>query len=154
MQVVVSYSDGQYHINGDINSLIESIDPIEFVKFVKSLFSEDCDWTLKCYWDKMGKSESTPFYSGCWVVYSFLISKEHLLIENEYYGRYPQYRNKYCLRESYHNGFENSIYKPFLQRMVDLKYLNFVKSDGLIGSGYYSLGGRCFRDEKISSIGI
>lgn len=146
---------GHESIVSDMDRLVESVDLIDILDFIKSLNSDS--WVPSCYWKNIGKDINTPILSGInWSIYSYLVSRGLLVIEDTYYGRYSHIKEKYKTRDSYDNKYEKFLYNPILCRMVSSGYLDVVNLK--VESGrffdHYQIGKSFLRREKLDSLGI
>ncbi len=121
------------------DELVQMVDLDDIIDFIKSLSYES--WVPSVYWGNKNKHWSTPFYDGCWAIYSYLISRGLLVIEDKYSGK------KYLDRSSYYNPLEESIYRPIQNRMLLSGHLDIV-------SHRYVIGKRFIREEKMNLLEI
>ncbi len=146
---------GHESIVPDMDRLVQSVDLIDILDFIKSLNSEP--WVPSCYWKNIGKDINTPILAGIhWSIYSYLISRGLLVIEDTDYGRYSHIKEKYKTRDSYDNKYEKFLYEPILHRMVSSGYLDIISLRVESGRffGHYQIGKSFLRKEKLHSLGI
>jgi len=87
-----------------------------------------------------------------WVIYSYLVSKRLLIIEDQYFGWNSERTKKYLDRTGYYNPLEKQIYKPILDRMVSSGHLDIINLQ--VSSGrffdHYVIGKRFIREKKLN----
>ena len=144
--ILKEYKDGKSILNGDFNSVINSVDLVDLLDFIKSLSVDK--WVPNAYWKHKNNSNKFHWGEAVWAVYSYLIDRKILIIEDQYYGWNSSRTNKYLLKNSYDSTFENSLYDPILKKMVDSKYLN--QMDGK----YFQINKSILRSEKLEILDI
>lgn len=122
------------------DELVQMVDLDDIIDFVKSLSYET--WVPSVYWSNKNKHWSTPFYDICWAIYSYLVSRGLLVIEDKYFGRNSERKKVYLDRSSYYNPLEESIYRPIQNRMILSGHLDIVFHRS---EQYYVIGKRFIR---------
>jgi hypothetical protein len=108
----------------DFQSVIDEVDLSDILDYIISTI--DNKWAPNCYW-KFSSIDDTMFSGELqWIIYSYLVHKELLLIEEQYFGYNTSQTEKYKDRFTYHNTLERDLYKPILNRMIDEKYLKLI----------------------------
>jgi len=111
------------HIPYDPNDFKYLVDEVNLFDICEYIISANKgDWAPNCYWSKVEKN--IRFVELQWLVYSYLIHKGLLIIEDKYFGYHKSRTEKYIDRCSYYNPLENRLYVPILDRMVNEKYLS------------------------------
>jgi len=132
----------------DFQSVIDEVDLSDILDYIISAI--DGDWAPKSYWSIKSKEDDIFWGQLEWVIYSYLVHKELLLIEDQYFGYNTSRTEKYKDRFSYHNTLEMDLYKPILNRMVDEKYLTLI--DTSYGVYNYKLGPVYWRKINLEKI--
>jgi hypothetical protein len=150
--------NGNDHLMGhitdeDYKKLAESVDLKDITEFIKTLNSDVC--VPDCYWKNKGEDIFKKFYSGGlhWAVYSYLVYKELLIIEDRYYKYNTSRTDKYLKRNSYFNPLERQLYQLIIDRLVGEKYLEEEKiPHKYTTSYYYTLGKSYQREDKLNKL--
>jgi hypothetical protein len=119
----------------EFQSVIDSVNLSDILDYIISAIDED--WSPKSYWSIKSKEEDIFIGKLQWVIYSYLVHKGLLIVEDRYFGYNKSRTEKYTDRYSYYNPLEKDLYKPIMDRMVDEKYL--TSWDGYVYT-YYKLG--------------
>jgi hypothetical protein len=143
----------------DFQSVIDEVDLSDILDYIISTINNK--WAPNCYW-KFSSIDDT-IYSGelQWIIYSYLVHKGLLMVEDQYFGYNTSRTEKYKDRCSYHNTLVNDLYNPIGNRMVSEKYITDVDYRILISQGgpninyrYYKLGPVYWRNHNLEKIGI
>lgn len=150
--ILISKDPNKYenlpYSKADFQSVIDEVDLSDILDYIISTI--DNKWAPNCYW-KFSSIDDTMFSGELqWIIYSYLVHKELLLIEDQYFGYNTSRTEKYKDRFSYHNTLERDLYGPILNRMVDEKYLTLI--DTSHGYGYYKLGSVYWRRINLEKI--
>lgn len=125
-------------------TVIDEVNISDIVQYIISAI--DDNWAPNCYWKIKSKEEEIFFAELLWVVYSYLIHNEIIIIEDPYFEYNKHRTEKYKNRLSYHNPLENNLYIPIIKRMSDEGYLTSEKTN------YYKLGKMYWRNVKLDKL--
>jgi hypothetical protein len=118
----------------DFQSVIDEVDLSDILDYIISAI--DGDWAPKSYWSIKSKEDDMFFGKLQWIIYSYLVHKGLLVVEDCYFGYNTSQIEKYKDRLSYHNTLEVDLYKPILNRMADEKYLTLIDISYNYGHNY------------------
>ncbi len=124
----------------DFQSVIDEVHLSDILDYIISAIEED--WAPKSYWSVKSKEDKMFIGKLQWIIYSYLVHKELLIVELSY----PVKNEKYKDRLSFHNPLEKDLYIPIIKRMVNEKYLTDV------GGSFYKLGPMYWRIKNLESI--
>ncbi len=121
---------GQYGLAKPCEKLANSVDLFSLVKFIETL--NEAEWVPGAYWHRRKNNFNTVGYSDVlnpggtihWAIYAYLRTTEMLLIEDEYYkpGERSE-REFYQAADSYDNRFEDTLYQPIVQRLINADWI-------------------------------
>lgn len=135
-----SKNHSYYHC--EVDKLLTIIDTDHLFDFITNLDS----WAPDCYWKgKLIQGELM------WEVYSYLITTQLMIIENEYWVELPSFGNhpnKYNEPNGYYNPLEDILYLPILNQLVKEGFYQKVDD------WQYILGLKPLRDRKLKELGI
>lgn len=134
----------------DYKKLAESVDLNDITEFIKTLNSDD--WVPSCYWKNKGEDIFKKFYSGelHWAVYSYLVYRELLIIEDKYN---KSRTDKFLKRNGYFNPLEKQLYQLIIDRLVYERYLEEESiPEKYFTSYYYTLGKSYQREDKLNKL--
>jgi hypothetical protein len=118
----------------DFQSVIDEVDLSDVLDYIISAI--DGDWAPKSYWSIKSKEDDMFFGQLEWIIYSYLVHKKLLMIEDQYFGYNTSRTEKYKDRLTYHNTLERDLYIPIINRMVDEKYLKLIDTSYNYGHNY------------------
>ena len=85
----------------DFQSVIDEVDLSDILDYIISAIEED--WAPKSYWSIKSKEEDIFIGKLQWVIYSYLVHKGLLIVEDRYFGYNKSRTEKYTDRYSYYN---------------------------------------------------
>jgi hypothetical protein len=135
-------------------NVVDSIDLEDLMKFITSLCTES--WVPKCYWNEgigghIFVKDGTDRGSLSWAVFSYLITKEIIMIEDKYFITHPNpKRERYVKRTSFDNRHEQSLYIPIVRRLVSEGWLSEYSNM----NHHYHLGKLYYRVKSLEKLGI
>lgn len=118
----------------DFQSVIDEVDLSDILDYIISAIDED--WAIKSYWSIKSKEDDMFIGELEWIIYSYLVHKKLLMIEDQYFGYNTSRTEKYKDRLSYHNTLERDLYIPIINRMADEKYLKLIDTSYNYGHNY------------------
>lgn len=128
----------------DFQSVIDEVDLSDILDYIISAI--DGDWAPKSYWSIKSKEDKMFIGKLQWIIYSYLVHKGLLIVEDQYFGYNDSRIEKYKDRLSFYNPLEKDLYIPIIKRMVDEKCLTDV------GGSFYKLGPMYWRIKNLESI--
>lgn len=135
-------------------NVIDGVDLEDLTEFIKEL--NDASWVPKCYWKNKGKDINHEMWYGelSWAMYSYLVDRKLLIVEDQYYRYNKSRTEKYKDRHCYFNPLEKQLYHPIVKRLLDEKWLDIARVvDYTYSKGYYyKLGVSHQREEKLNEI--
>lgn len=114
--------------------IVDLVDLYDLSKFINSLNKEE--WVPDCYWNKNKLEFNYP--ELYWSIFSYLIDKKILIIEDRYYGYNPK-REKYVKRDSFDNTLSEKLYKPITERLEQSGFIEYDRGYYLLSKSYYKL---------------
>lgn len=137
------------HNKEDFQSVIDEVDLSDILDYIIIAIEED--WAPNCYWKHHDVNDNLFVGQLEWIIYSYLVHKGLLIVEDCYFGYNKSRIEKYKDRFTYHNTLEMDLYKPILNRMADEKYLTVI--DTSYGYGHnYKLGPVYWRRINLENI--
>lgn len=130
----------------DFRSVIDEVDLSDILDYIVSAIEED--WAPKSYWSIESKESNIFIGKLEWIIYSYLVHKELLIVEDQYFGYNMGRTEKYKNRCDYYNPLERDLYDPIIKRMVDERYLINVDNR------YYKIGPIYWRNKNLESLSI
>jgi len=124
----------------DFQSVIDEVDLSDILDYIITTIEEG--WAPKSYWSIKSKEDKMFIGKLEWIIYSYLVHKELLIVELSY----PVKNEKYKDRLSFYNPLEKDLYIPIIKRMVDEKCLTDV------GGSFYKLGPIYWRNKNLELI--
>ncbi len=124
----------------DFQSVIDEVDLSDILDYIITAIEEG--WAPKSYWSIKSKEDKMFIGKLEWIIYSYLVHKELLIVELSY----PVKNEKYKDRLSFYNPLEKDLYIPIIKRMVNEKYLTDV------GGSFYKLGPIYWRNKNLELI--
>ncbi len=141
----------------EFQSAINEVNLSDILDYIISAIDEN--WAPKSYWSIKSKEEDIFIGKLQWVIYSYLVHKGLLIVEDRYFGYNKSRTEKYTDRYSYYNPLEKDLYKPIMDRMVREKYLiswDSIKKWANTGTSYiqtyYKLGPIYWRNINLEII--
>jgi len=138
----------------DYQRLVDEVDLHDLTRHIISLNVES--WVPSCYWENVGKSIDVEIWYGeiSWAIYSYLVDKGFLIIEDQYYRYNTSRSDKYKKRNSYFNTLEKELYHPIRDRLLDGSYLDIsrVVEHTYTRGYYYKIGKSYLRENKLNKI--
>ncbi len=128
----------------DFQSVIDEVHLSDILDYIINAIEED--WAPKSYWSVKSKEDKMFIGKLQWIIYSYLVHKGLLIVEDCYFEYNKSRIEKYKDRLSYHNPLEKDLYIPIIKRMVNEKYLTDV------GGSFYKLGPMYWRIKNLESI--
>ena len=128
----------------DFQSVIDEVDLSDILDYIVSAI--DGDWAPGCHWKHHDVNDNLFVGQLEWIIYSYLVHKGLLMVEDQYFGYNDSRIEKYKDRLSYHNTLEKDLYLPIINRMADEKYLTNVDDR------YYKLGPIYWRNKNLENI--
>jgi len=128
----------------DFQSVIDEVDLSDILDYIISAIEED--WAPKSYWSIKSKEDKMFIGKLQWIIYSYLVHKGLLIVEDQYFGYNDSRIEKYKDRLSFYNPLEKDLYIPIIKRMVDEKCLTDV------GGSFYKIGPMYWRIKNLESI--
>lgn len=143
----------------DFGKIVDAIDLYDITQYFISLDTDT--WVPSCYWSKFDKQNKPinileePRFIGemMWGVYSYLIEKGFLVIEDKYFGYNSNRVDKYLKKDSYYNTLEEVLYKLVLKRLVNEGYLiNIPHSHRKEHFLMFKIGGSYHRQKNLNEL--
>ena len=106
----------QYPSKKDIQSVINEVNPSDIIDYLISAIEDN--WSPNCYWNIKSKEDKMFVGKLEWLIYSYLIHNEILMIEDKYTTE-----TTYKDRLSFYNPLEKDLYRPIIKRMTNERYL-------------------------------
>jgi len=135
-----------------IQDILNSIDVRDMFEFVENLYNEK--WVPSCYWEITDK-ERIPMnrFHGemYWAMYSYLVSRKIVMFEDPYYKQNSSITERYKLRTSYDNAWEEVLYQPMLDLMVP-DYYEVISRCKTYRSDYYTISRKIKRNYIIKGL--
>ena len=128
----------------DFQSVIDEVHLSDILDYIITAIEED--WAPKSYWSVKSKEDKMFIGKLQWIIYSYLVHKGLLIVEDCYFEYNKSRIEKYKDRLSYHNPLEKDLYIPIIKRMVDEKCLTDV------GGSFYKIGPMYWRIKNLESI--
>ncbi len=128
----------------DFQSVIDEVNLSDILDYIISAI--DGDWAPSCYWKHHDVNDNLFVGQLEWIIYSYLVHKGLLIVEDCYFGYNKSRTEKYEDRYGYYNPLERDLYIPIINRMVDEKYLNNI------GDRRYKLGPIYWRNNNLENI--
>jgi hypothetical protein len=128
----------------DFQSVIDEVDLSDILDYIVSAI--DGDWAPSCYWKHHDVNDNLFVGQLEWIIYSYLVHKGLLMVEDQYFRYNTSRIEKYRDRYGYYNPLERDLYIPIINRMVDEKYLINVDNR------YYKLGPIYWRNNNLENI--
>jgi hypothetical protein len=128
----------------DFQSVIDEVDLSDILDYIVSAI--DGDWAPGCHWKNHDVNDNLFVGQLEWIIYSYLVHKGLLIVEDKYFGYNTSRIEKYRDRCGYYNPLEKDLYIPIIKRMVDEKCLTDV------GGSFYKLGPMYWRIKNLESI--
>ena len=152
------YAEKSNWAEQDFGELVDAIDLYDITKYFISLDTDT--WVPSCYWSKFDGENTKdilkePRFIGemMWGVYSYLIEKEFLVIEDKYFGYNSNRVDKYLKKDSYYNTLEEVLYKLVLKRLVNEGYLiNIPHSHRKEHFLMFKIGGSYHRQKNLNEL--
>jgi hypothetical protein len=135
----------------DFAEIIDSIDLYDISQYFISLDTDK--WVPNCYWKTLDNisilKENRFFGEIMWGIYSYLIHKELLVIEDKYFGYNSNRTDMSKKYRTYFNPLENDLYILIIKRLLDENYLT-ENTNGY--SMYYKIGNSYHRQKNLDEL--
>jgi len=135
---------------GSYKDVTDNVNLFDLTNFILRLHKET--WVPGCYWDPNIENDlfnNANFGAMHWAIYSYLVSKKIMFIEDEYFDnpKYPSRTERYKLKKSFDNRLIPDLYEPILVRLIDNNYFKKNGYNFFIDVSY-------IRDKKLKELGI